>query len=290
MPNCLIIGGDSVLGSGLARVLRCRGCTVSLTTRRANVPDRTFLDLETLEGLDALASADLVALVAAETKLATCAREPERTRLINVEAPSRLAEWALDKGSRVLFFSSTAVHDMSVDCPAEADPVFPNTAYGKQKHEAEQAIMRLSGDAAIIRPSKIVDAEFALFQGWVRALKAGEPITPFSDYTVSPVFLDLFVEAVATLLLSRGETGIYQISACDETSYEAIASFIAEQEGLEPSLIQPARASDVLSADALLPSGSARVSCARLEALLGRDMPSWRDGVRSFLAAQQPRP
>ena len=51
MPNCLIIGGDSVLGRGLARVLRQRGHGVSLTTRRADAADRSFLDLETLEGL-----------------------------------------------------------------------------------------------------------------------------------------------------------------------------------------------------------------------------------------------
>lgn len=284
MAKCLIIGGDSVLGQSLAVAVRSRGISVAVTTRRGEGADRHYLDLETLEGLEALPSAEFVVIVAAETKLAVCAEEPERTWRINVDAPKQIAHWAAEARARCLFFSSTAVHDMRLITPAEDDPVSPDTAYGFQKLAAEKAVFEAETEVAALRPSKIIDANFPLFEGWLRDVRAGRAITPFSDYKVAPLYFEFFTQAAATLLLARGHTGVFQISTCDETSYEEIARTLVREKGLEEALVQPKLAREVLKANALLSASSAVVSCKKLERLLGRKMPSWRETVSSFLS------
>ncbi|MBO6784186.1 MAG: sugar nucleotide-binding protein, partial [Alphaproteobacteria bacterium] len=166
MRDCLIVGGDSAIGRALAAELRARGLDVVSTSRRAGRgPDTVFLDLETLDGLGTLPPARHVALLAAETRFAVCAAEPERTHRINVGGPVAVSRRALvEWNARVLFFSSIAVHDGTSDRPGETERPTPNSLYGVQKLEAEDRLFGLGGKVAAIRPSKVVDDGFALFR------------------------------------------------------------------------------------------------------------------------------
>lgn len=284
MSDCLIVGGDSPIGKALADRLRASGLTVFATSRRAQrAGDRPFLDLETLEGAERLPATRYVALVAAETKFATCAAEPERTARTNVEAPVALARHAIGHGARVLFFSSIAVHDGSVDRPPEDAVPTPNSVYGEQKRAAEQRLSELAGDIAIVRPSKVIAPDFDLFVGWLNSLGAAEAVEAFTDMKVAPIGLAFLADTAARLLTADGAAGVFQISAADQVSYADIARYIARRVGAPRELVRSISAAERLDARTLWLPQWARLGCGRLQSSLKVAPPNPFDCVDALL-------
>ena len=287
MRDCLIVGGDSAIGRALAVEFAVQGLDVVVTSRR---PDRSadaaFLDLETLEGLDELPASRHVVLLAAETRFAVCAAEPERTHAINVEAPVAVARQARDRAdARVLFFSSIAVHDGSVDRISEDARPAPNSLYGAQKLEAEDRLFALDADVAALRPSKVVDGIFPLFAGWRDALARGEAVTPFSDMLVSPVWIEDVARVAAEIVSASATSGVYQFSAADQMTYAEIAAVIAGRLGADTGLVQPVRAADRIDPATLWLPESARLDCTRTVAVVGKDIPLSAHAIDKFLEA-----
>lgn len=287
MIDCLIVGGDSAIGKRLMRAVEDRGLSVVATSRRTQLPEgMVHLDLETLSGLAALPPARHVALLAAETRFAVCAAEPERTYAINVTAPLDLAAHAVASwDARVLFFSSIAVHDGSIDCPPESLRPTPNSLYGEQKLAAEDGFLADGRNIAALRPSKVVDENFPLFAGWRDALSRGEVIEPFSDMLVSPVWIEEVASIAARLLFDTDETGIFQYSAENQLSYADIAAHIARVKGYEAGLIRPVLAAERLDPATLWLPESARLDCRRLSAVTGDVPPRAQDVIDRFLGS-----
>ncbi len=286
VTETLIIGGDSMLGGALERHLRVQGDAVSSTSRRPESKSVYFLDLLTLEGLEGLPRARNIVIIAAEPRMAACAADPAKTGRINVEAPAKIAEWGARTGSRLIFFSSIAVHEGTVETADENSPVSPPTAYGRQKLEAEQRLTEIDSGAVLIRPAKIIDNQFALFSGFLDDLAQGREITPFSDMIVAPVHIDLVVEMTALLLRQAEARGVFQISASTQTTYEEIAYSLAATFNFPRDLIAPCRAEEKLDRASLWLPNWASVGCSRLESLAGKPMPGWQDAVDRFAQAR----
>jgi len=286
MVDCLVIGGNSPIGAALVNSLQVIGQNVAWTSRRVNDTQALPFNLETLEGLEQLPDAQFVAIVAAETKFAACAEEPQRTRKINVEAPLAIATRTVSKGGRVLFFSSIAVHGGKVDRPTEDSQVTPNSVYGVQKLEAEQGLSDLGGEIAILRPAKVITPDFPLFRLWLEILGKGEVITPFSDLLVAPLALNFVASCAARLLLQTGAVGIFQLSARNEVTYVDIAGWLAESIGADPDLILPSRAVGSSESGKLWLPASARMGCARLLDTIDIELPPAKDAVEALLTTQ----
>ncbi|MCW4117007.1 sugar nucleotide-binding protein [Aurantimonas sp. MSK8Z-1] len=284
MLDCLVVGGNSPVGQALVGALRHRGARVGWTTRRPEDTAGVGLDLETLEGLDALPDADCVALVAAETKFAACAAEPERTRRINVDGPAAVARRAEGRGARVLFFSSVAVHDGIIDRPAESLRPQPTSVYGRQKLEAEDRLLATSASCVVLRPAKVVTPDFALFAAWAERLARGDAVEAFSDMVVAPVELELVAGVAAELALNRGASGIYQLSSRDQRSYADLASLLADRIGADPGRVTSVLAAERRSGEPTWLPRYARLGCERLTDLLGLTLPSADDTVLGFVA------
>lgn len=149
MTTHLVIGGDGFLGKALARRLRDGGETdVVWTTRRRDwtiAPQGSFFfDLLSSDPGE-LPPCDIVYLVAANTKIAECERDPTAWR-VNVDAPIAIAkrfmrERLFGKSIEIVYLSSDAVETCS------------GTAYGRQKAAAEAYMHAI--DATIIRPGRI---------------------------------------------------------------------------------------------------------------------------------------
>jgi len=280
MSSCLIVGGDSPLGAGLAGALAARNVKVIRTSRRRTRTDSVFLDLSDPVDPATLPPAPMIALVAAETRFSACTDDPVRSRRINVEAPTAIARQAAERGCRVLFFSSIAVHDGSVDRAPEDAPVHPNTLYGKQKRETEENLLDLGANVACLRLSKVIGPAFPLFLQWRRDLAAGKVIEPFSDMAVAPVSLDCAVDAAVCLLTGTEATGIFQLSARDQVSYADLAWMLARQMGADRGLVRPVRAADRLDPATLWLPAWARMSTQRLEKACGIVAPDARAVVQ----------
>uniref|UniRef100_UPI0035B1BD75 sugar nucleotide-binding protein n=1 Tax=Hylemonella sp. TaxID=2066020 RepID=UPI0035B1BD75 len=236
----LVVGADGVIGGRLARVLAEAGRSVIGTTRRAteSAADRIHFDLASADGFDALPLCRAAVLCAAVTSMEYCQKDPEATRQINVTNTVRLARHLLAAGSHVVFLSSNTVFDGRQPWARATDSTSPRTEYGRQKADAESQLLSLGGQIAVVRFSKIIPPEMPLLQGWVRDMRSGRSIYPFSDSRMSPVSLSFAVELLRRVLEMHA-TGIIQASAASDISYEQAARYLARRLGCDEQLIEP---------------------------------------------------
>lgn len=292
MLDCIIVGGNSPIGSALTQRLRADGMSVVSTTRRLEYQENEFqFDLADPSAQILLPEARTVAIVAAETQFTACSEDPFGTRLVNVLAPARVAQWAFSRGARVLFFSSISVYDGSIDAPCEDSLPHPDSIYGAQKLEAENALARLAArwrgaELAIIRPAKVIIPGFTLFTEWCNALSNGDHVEPFIDMRIAPIWLDRLIVLAVALTKAGAPTGVFQISAHDEVNYADLADRIANNLGFPLHLIFPCSAKDKLGGTSLWLPQHARLGVSRL-AELGLSAPTWSEAVDLFLADHQ---
>jgi len=235
----LVVGTDSGIGAALFARLSAAGRPVRGTSRRpASVGGAVgLLDLAApprdwqLPGRVSAAY-----LCAAVTSTELCRRDPAGTRAVNVERTTELARLLRDRGAVVVFLSTNQVYDGTRPCRPADDPPCPRTEYGRQKADAERAVLGLGG--AVVRLTKVFAAPPPLFRGWAAALRAGEPVEAFADMVFAPVPAE-FVTTVLMAVGERGAVGVVQVSADRDVTYAEAAGRLATQLGAEPGLVRP---------------------------------------------------
>lgn len=237
----LIVGGDGQLGRSLTRSLKARGEAVLSTTRRPDQAggDRPLFDLAAIPE-DWPPQVETVILCAARTSQQDCSDHPEATRIANVEAVRRIGTKLAKAGVFTLFLSTSLVFDGARPDMPDESPYRPTGSYGAQKAEAEQILRALfnPGDLAIVRLTKVLQADMPLLQGWRRSLSEGQPIHPFDDVLISPISLAFATEALSRIAEAR-IGGLFQISAADEITYADLARGLAERWQADQALVMP---------------------------------------------------
>lgn len=237
----LIVGADGLLGGTLRRHLQRSGREVAATSllRVTDSQNVLHLDLTQLpETWPELPACRAVVLCAAITNLEQCRANPIGTRLVNVTRTLALLERLAQQGAFVVFISSNLVFDGTKPGRQPEEPVCPRTEYGRQKAEAEAALLRLRDQAAIVRLTKVIHPDLPLMRGWLQSLREGKPISPYQDFVCSPITLDATVGALAEIAAQR-RAGIWQLSASADITYAGIARCLAQGGGFESALIQP---------------------------------------------------
>ena len=159
-----------------------------------------------------------------------------------MEATCALANVFSSRGAFVIFLSSSRVFDGSVPFPTVEDSMSPVTEYGRQKAEVERSISQLTGPAAIVRLTKVIGPNIPLFEYWARTMRSGRPIHPFEDLYFAPVPLSTVV-LVLKLTSDQRLSGILQISGERDVSYAESARLGARLLKVDPTLVQPIKAS-----------------------------------------------
>jgi dTDP-4-dehydrorhamnose reductase len=240
--RCLIIGADGSFGGALSRSLQSLGHEVIATTRR---PDRAgeHLLLDLAEPLPPLPQADVAVICAAMARLDECRRYPELAHRVNVEAPLELARTLTRAGTRVILLSSSAVLGCLTPYLEESTRPAPRSVYARLKAEAEKRLLELGPLVSVLRLTKVVKPNAGLLSEWIARLGEGRKVSAFDDCRLSPLTVELAVEAI-TGLIERGEGGIYHASGATDVSYAAAAAFIAERLGRAADLVEPVHGID----------------------------------------------
>jgi dTDP-4-dehydrorhamnose reductase len=229
---------DSTIGGALAARLCSGGVRVLGTSRRGRQePDTEQLDLENHDVWRA-PKVDHAFLCAAVTSIEACERDPETTRVINVDAPVSLAERLLDRGAHVTFLSTNLVFDGSRAARRVDEPTCPVTAYGRQKAEAEEKLLALSKRVSVLRLTKVLGPNHQLLTGWAEDLSAGRAIHPFCDVVIAPVSLEQTLDTLCGIA-PRDASGVFQLSGDRDISYADAARTFASELGADPELVQP---------------------------------------------------
>jgi len=240
--SVLIVGADGTIGRSLAAAFEAAGKTVWQTTRHRDRVggQRIFLDLSQDMAHWPLPPAPIstAILCAAVTSLERCRLDPESSRRVNVVGTIALAKRLVEAGIFVVFLSTNLVFAGETPLAQATDMVNPQTEYGRQKAEAESQLLAWGEQMAIVRFSKVLSPDMPLFQGWIRDLKVGKVIHPFSDMVMAPVSL-AFAVKVLLEVTKRRVPGIFHVSAMQDVSYAAAAQHIARKLGADIELVQP---------------------------------------------------
>ncbi|MEM7744401.1 MAG: sugar nucleotide-binding protein [Pseudomonadota bacterium] len=240
MSRVLVVGGDGLIGRDLIPALRGAGHDAVGTSYRQPLPDGAVnLDL-TVPEPDISDGFDAIVIAAAVVLRQDCEADPDRARLVNVDAPLALAAPVLARGGQVIFLSTSIV--LGGDrphLPVDA-PYAPFDVYSRLKAEAEQRLRTLPGadhGLAVLRLAKVLDASYGVIAAWAKAAEDGRPITPFTDLVTAPMTVGHVVGKITAMIDAR-TTGIHHLSGIEHT-YAEIAKRLGAELGWPDALIQP---------------------------------------------------
>jgi dTDP-4-dehydrorhamnose reductase len=253
-----------------------------------------FVHPETIAGTVRAVAPDVIVNAAAYTAVDTAESEPELARLVNVTAPSILANEAKKAGAWLVHYSSDYVFDGTGTRPwQESDKPAPLNVYGVTKMEGERAIQSSGCHHLIFRASWIYAATGNNFiRTILRLVQERDTLSVVEDQVGSPTGADLIANITAVALLSAIHKpalgGIYHLAADGAVSWYAYARFIlgcARQSGiktkLEETSLLPTLSRDYATA-AKRPHNS-RLDTGKLKAALKIDLPEWSEGVGNVI-------
>ena len=269
----IVIGGDGLVGSALAKALPEYSHVAYPTTRRKIPGDRRLrIDLSGPDVEQApLPKADVAVFCAAINGFANCRVDPALSRQVNVVGTTALARRLVAQGTYVLLLSSTAVFDFRTPFVKADAPVSPLNLHGQLKSETEAHFLGLGQQAAVLRLTKVLANDATLFTTWIDALRRGKPTTAYSDIHIAPISINDAISAILAACSDQG-TGIYQMSGARDISYFEALTHVAKRLGADPSLVRSARAVDagIPPCDVAMFTS---LDCSRLQAITGRAPP-----------------
>ena len=239
----LVVGADGLVGRGLAEGLAAAGVRVYRTTRRrAERADAILLDLaDPAYERVSLPDVGTAFICAAVNGFANCRADPALAHRINVEATGKLARRLIERGSRVISLSSSAVFDFRHAHLRADAPICPTTVYGETKAASEKKVLALGAGASVVRLTKVLTPDAARFADWLMALWHGQSIAAYADLHFCPISLDFVVRALIRIMADNGD-GIYQLSGADDLSYAQAMRHLARRMSLDENRVITDRA------------------------------------------------
>lgn len=242
--ECLVVGGDSLVGGALVRSLESRGITTISTTRRSQlIGDRkVHLDFENIHSFRIPQGIKFAYVVAAATGYEMCEKDPRAFR-INVEFTPQLVEMFLRQNIFVIYVSTNTVFGGDRAWPQELDAPTPKIAYARQKVEAETRITQcaqkllLNHLVSIVRLTKVLSLKTSPIPDWLATWEQGDIVYPFVDLIFAPMTIKFVGDALTTIGEKRIPS-IYHLSGAANINYVEFAQQLSRAQGVIDNLVQ----------------------------------------------------
>lgn len=275
----LILGAGGIVGRAVAAEAARRDWAASARPRaEVDVGDPAVVAAAL-----AASGARLVINCAAFTRVDDCEHEADAARRINDLAVGTVAAACAHAGARLVHLSTDYVFDGESAAPygEEATPA-PLSVYGASKLAGEARALA-HADALVVRTSAVFGRGGANFVDTIaaRLRQSGEPLRVVADQVTCPTYAPFLARA----LLDLGEsaaTGRIHYRNREAVSWFELARAVARElgsgRGIEP----------VPTAEYPRPARRPRrsvLAVERFEAICGRRVEPWSDGLREHLAA-----
>lgn len=283
----LITGAAGLLGSAVVEAARQRGHDVVAC-------DRAALDITQPESVRAVFAAErpeLVVNCAGFTAVDAAETQPELAMAVNCEGARNVAQAAAEVGARMVHMSTDYVFDGAADRPyTPDDEPNPLGVYARSKLAGEEAVRGVAdaagADWLILRTGWLYGAGGKNFVDSMA--KAGEArpegvLTIVADQIGGPTWTGSLAPALIELAEERA-TGVLHLADAGEATWLELASEAFRVSGVEP--LPTGVSSEAWGAPAPRPAYSVLDSsqaAALLGRGLGRDLPHWKDSLRSYL-------
>lgn len=251
-PKTAIIGATGFIGKFFLAAHRKihRDCVG--TSKDANSQETSYLDLlsPSIVPLKLAESGHREALIfAGVAEVATCEKEKDLTRKINVDGTLNLIEQLFSEGIKPVFFSTPAVFDGVSGLYDEEDFPHPVNEYARQKAEVETHIKKIcnKGGYLIVRLAKtfsVDKGDGTILDQMASILKSGGFIRAAYDQIFSLIYvLDLL--EIVSILQVKGVTGVINITPPEAWSRYDLALAIANCMGVSPQHIEKISLTDL---------------------------------------------
>jgi dTDP-4-dehydrorhamnose reductase len=244
MMRVLITGGAGLVGSTLIATAP-EGVEVHATQRKHPV---VGAQAHTIDLADPDEPVGLLVAVRPDVVIHTAYGTDDLERDVIAATRSVAAACAIP-GAALIHLSSDVVFDGEHAPYAEDAPLVPVHAYGRAKAQGEADVVTAVPDAAVCRTSLVCSADpLDPRSAWVvDALRAGEPITLFTDEIRCPVRADDLAHQLWDLVaLPRADrAGPWHLVGPDALSRHALGVILAEAHDLDPVGITAAQSRDL---------------------------------------------
>ncbi|MEN8127699.1 MAG: dTDP-4-dehydrorhamnose reductase [Planctomycetota bacterium] len=272
-----VLGGRGMLGSDLVRHAESLDYAVCVY----DLPEFDMTDDGCLD--EVVANSDGVVNCAAYTNVEKAESDVELANQVNGYAVGRLGQIAKESGIPVLHISTDFVFDGTKVSPyIESDPPNPVSVYGGSKLLGEELLAESGCEYCIVRVQWTYGKSGTNFITKItEAAQTRDELNVVDDQVGSPTHTGEIAKVILDLLkMDPFPTGLYHCAASGCVSRYEMTQYLFEQLG-RPIKINPCKTSDFKTA-AQRPLNS-RFDCTKLEALLGRSIPTWQQMLDNYL-------
>lgn len=226
---------------------------------------------------------------AAMTNVDVCETERDLARTVNQEAPAALARACAETGARLVHISTDYVFSGRSRQPYAEDAVpDPVSWYGRTKLMGEKAVLASGEHHAVVRVSWVFgpDRDSFVDKALQSALR-GDPVKAVADKWSSPTYTLDVADALTALFPAASPGGIYHlcnagICTWQEWAAEGIRAAAAAGVAVKTREVEPLKLAEIKAMVAARPVYSP-MTCARIEALVGRPVRPWQEAVADYV-------
>ncbi len=274
----LILGNKGMLGSEL--MLRLAGAH-DVTGRDMDAFD--IVSEDDCRRVIQECSPDVVINAAAYTNVDGCETNREGCFAVNAAGVKNVALACRGRRITIVHFSTDYVFGGTKRSPyREDDPLAPINIYGASKLEGERYLQSLAENYLLIRTAWLYGRHGKNFVKTIlekaSTLKTLEVV---DDQIGSPTTCRDLAAAVE-ILVEGGHRGVFHVTNRGRCSWFQFARTIVEYAGKSDVTVRPI-GSETLSRPALRPAWSV-LSGRKFAAATGMTMPTWRKGLKDYLA------
>jgi dTDP-4-dehydrorhamnose reductase len=230
--------------------------------------------------------ADVIINAAAYTAVDDAETDGGLAKIINANAPAKMARAAAVRGLPFLHISTDYVFGGSGTQARKAtDSTGPISAYGRTKLLGEHGVAASNGQYAILRTSWVFSAHGANFvKTMLRLGKQRNALNIVNDQIGGPTaaadIAAMLLTMAKSLLCDSNKRGIFHYAGAPDVSWEGFAKEIFAQAGICVDV--NGIPSSAYSTPAARPLNS-RLDCSSTENIFGIPRPDWRTGLTDVL-------
>jgi dTDP-4-dehydrorhamnose reductase len=291
----VVTGGGGFLGGNILAEAQ-REWSLHAIDQNPPTLERENLTWHALDLLDRGALQDLllglkphlVIHTAALSDIDFCEANPEAAEAVNVQVTRQIADLCRRRAVRLVFFSSDSVFDGRTGRYRETDQPQPLNQYARTKVRAEEAIISILANHAIIRPSLIMGLPVAesgnsFFWRLAQSLRGGSVSSfPASEFRTP---IDVITLSRATWEVAQsGFAGLLHLAGNDRLSRYDMARRIAGALGYPTALIVDKE--PVIERGRALRPADASLDNTRAKNLLKTPMRDFDDALRLVIQSR----